>query len=152
MKQQLSIIATGAILLSTISRAEAATLENATTLQTSARAGTFIGARLRLSVGGNAKVKAERLRAGLAIAPIRSGHRSDGAIKTAFGPGLEFGFAGHRPVGFSIADRPVSEAIGRDKAGISTSGKVAIGVGAALIVYLGIVFIQAQDALNDPDR
>ncbi|HEY5722151.1 MAG TPA: hypothetical protein VIT45_07500 [Allosphingosinicella sp.] len=113
------------------------------------RQGAFAGARLRVPLGGEAGGKA---RAGLAVAPLLQGRRADGSVRTRFGEGLEFGFAGGKKAELSLAGRPVKQlAQGRTgpdgrKLGVSTVGWVAIGVGIAAIA--GVAWFVNE--MNEP--
>lgn len=102
-------------------------------------AGTFTGARVRVSFGGPAR---ERVRAGFTFAPTVRADYQDGRVRTRIGEGLEFGFNGHGPAQFSLAGTPVNRlAQGRpgpdgEKLGISTLAWVGIGVG---VLVIGVV-------------
>ena len=120
--------------------------------------GAFAGVRLRVSLDGP---EAERgVRAGLALAPAVRSQRSDGAARTRLGEGLELGVTPNQPVTLSLAGSRVhrlgmgpngSAAEGR-RAGVSTLGWVAIGVGAVIVVGLGVGYLILDDALDcDPD-
>jgi hypothetical protein len=106
----------------------------------SARQGAFAGARLRIPLDG---AKARKAQAGLTVAPIVQGRRADGSIRTRFGEGMELRLSGDAKPQLALAGRPLSQIVeGRSgpdgrKAGISTIGWVAIGVGvAALTVFV----------------
>jgi hypothetical protein len=118
--------------------------------------GAFAGARLRMPLGHHAH---QRLRAGLTIAPTTHARGSDGALRTRFGEGLELGIAPDRPVELSFAgtrlDRfgvaPNGTAPGGARAGVSTLGWIAIGVGATIVVVAGAGYLWLEDALDcDP--
>jgi hypothetical protein len=87
--------------------------------------GGFAGARLRVPFGGK-----EKVRAGFALAPMQRS-RETGAVRLA--AGLEGGLtAGGR---FELAAGGHALRLDRqDKAGVSTVGWIAIGVGALLAV------------------
>jgi hypothetical protein len=100
--------------------------------------GAFAGARLRMPLGHRGH---QRLRAGLTLAPTMRVRDSDGAVRARFGEGLELGVAQDRPLGLSFAGRrldrigePGDTAPGGRRAGVSTWGWVAIGLGATLVV------------------
>jgi hypothetical protein len=101
--------------------------------------GAFAGVRLRMPLGDRAR---QRLRAGLTIAPTMHVRDSDGASRTRFGEGFELGFASNRPLELSFAstrlDRlgvaPGAASPDGPRAGVSTLGWVAIGLGATLLV------------------
>jgi hypothetical protein len=113
--------------------------------------GSFAGARVRLPLGGSAA--RERLRAGLVMAPTLHSEQAGGRVATRFGEGLEFGFGpARRGVALSLAGRPLTGE-GRDlpgtRAGVSTLGWVAIGVGAvALILVAAAVTCQETNCLG----
>lgn len=112
--------------------------------------GAFAGARLRMPLGDRAH---PRLRAGLTIAPTMHVRGSDGASRTRFGEGLELGIAQDRPLELSFAgtrlDRlgiaPGGAGPGGRRAGVSTLGWVAIGVGATVLVVAGVGFLVLRD-------
>jgi len=113
--------------------------------------GTFTGARIRLPVGGDAR--RERLRAGLVMAPTLRSEQAGGRIATRVGEGLELGFGGNRRgLALSVAGRPLtgqSRDLPGTRAGVSTLGWVAIGVGAvALILVAATVTCQETNCLG----
>lgn len=125
---------------------------------TAVRSGTFAGARIRLSLGGQQHDR--RFRAGLAISPTMRSQALSGEIRTRFGEGLELGIAGDRSLAFSLGGRPVSRLMpgsrkseGDKRLSASTAGKVAIGAGAVALVagavILGIVISHADDAPDE---
>ena|SRR5690349_10514319 len=99
--------------------------------------GTFAGVRMRVALDGQARQ--QRLRAGLTLAPTLRSVSRDGELRTRFGEGLELGIVGDSPVRLSLAGTPVSQLAqgprGPDgqRAGMSTIGWVAIGVGVVAI-------------------
>ena len=108
-----------------------------------ARMGSFAGARLRVPLGGGR----ERPQAALAVTAT---HRSADGVR--FSKGAELGIARGEPVSLKLGGRPVSslskggrEAAGR-KLGVSTVGWAAIGVGAAALLYVGALFLIAENA------
>jgi len=117
------------------------------------RQGAFAGARLRVPLGGG---KSNKVRAGLAVAPLVQGRSNSGEIRTRFGEGVEFGIAGreHKP-GLSIAGTPVSQlAQGKsgptgDRKGVSTIGWVAIGIGTAAALWLGTTYLIYKNSDED---
>jgi hypothetical protein len=118
--------------------------------------GAFAGARLRIPLGDNAH---RRVRAGLTLAPTLHVPGSDGVARTRFGEGLELGIAPRRPLELSVAgtrvDRlgvaPGGTGPGGPRAGVSTLGWVAIGVGATVLVVAGAGYLWLEDALDcDP--
>lgn len=114
-------------------------------------AGTFAGARLRLPIG--AGTRGEPLRAGLVMAPTLVREQAGGRRAASFGEGFELGFGpNRRGLVVSLAGRPLT---GRDRdlpgprAGVSTIGWVAIGVGAvALILVAATVTCQETNCLG----
>ena len=118
--------------------------------------GAFAGVRLRMPLGDRAP---QRLRAGLTLAPTMHVRGSDGAARTRFGEGLELGLAPNRPLELSFAGtrldrfgvRPDGNAPGGRRAGVSTLGWIAIGVGATIVVAAGAGYLWLEDALDcDP--
>jgi hypothetical protein len=81
---------------------------------------------------------------------------SDGAGRTRFGEGLELGIAQDRPLELSLAgtrvDRigiaPGGTTPGGPRAGVSTLGWVAIGLGATVLVVAGAGYLWLEDALD----
>ena len=118
-------------------------------------AGAFAGLRLRLPLDGAEPQR--RIRAGLAVAPAMQTRDLQGDRRTVVGEGLELGVVGGGPVDLSIAGTPVSRLVaggetpdGR-RAGVSTVGWVAIGVGTVLVVGLTAGYLWFDDALDcDP--
>lgn len=116
-----------------------------------ARPGAFAGARLRLALG---PAKRGRLRAGLAVAPVRLNLQPDGVRLNRIGEGMEVGLAGDEKVRLSFGGTPLSrlaqggEAPEGRKLGVSTVSWVAIGVGAAAALWLGatyLVYVNSDD-------
>lgn len=106
--------------------------------QRETRMSAFAGARLRVALGDTSR---DRIRAGIAVAPAL--HRiQDGAARLRIGEGVEFGIAGRRPAGLSIAGHRPGDSQrlpdGR-RHGVSTLGWVAIGVGAVALVGIGVL-------------
>jgi len=132
--------------------AAAANLDQMTTFQS----GTFAGARIRLSLGG--KQQDREFRAGLMVAPTLRSQTISGESRTRIGEGLELGFTGKRPLSLSFAGRPVSRLLpgtgkpGDDKLGLSTGGKVAIGVGVALVVAAGAGYLVLANQCTECDQ
>ena len=112
--------------------------------------GAFAGARLRIPLGNSAR---QRLRAGLTIAPTMNARGMDGASRTRFGDGFELGIARGQRLELSLAgtriDRigiaPGGTRPGGPRAGVSTLGWVAIGVGATVLVVAGAGFLWLRD-------
>lgn len=99
------------------------------------RIGMFAGARMKLSLGG---VRRDPVRAGLTLTSTRTLARADGRVRTLYGEGLEFGFAGGKSATFSLAGQPLGRNNGRRN--VSTVGAIAIATGA-LVVAGGIGFL-----------
>jgi len=117
--------------------------------------GAFAGFRMRLPLDGHGQQR--RLRAGLAIAPSMQSRAASGESRLSIGEGLELGFAGDEPVRLSLGGTPVSRLAqgpaGPDgrRAGVSTLGWVAIGVGGLVVVTLGAAALVA-DHISDCER
>ena len=133
--------------------AAAATLESDTRLSAQQR-GAFAGARLRMPLGG---AEAGKARATLAVAPTLHGQRSDGSVRVRFGEGVELGASRGEEPRLSFGGRPLSQLTegkqgpqGR-KAGISTVGWVAIGVGTAALLYLTLFGLCAEEVICNFD-
>ena len=110
----------------------------------SVQSGTFAGARIRLTLGGNQQDR--KFRAGLTLAPTLRSQTISGRTQMRLGEGLELGFTGERPLALSLAGRPIDRLLPGDdkKLGLSTGGKVAIGVGAALLIGAGAFYVAIQ--------
>ena len=108
---------------------------------TAQRQGAFAGARLRIALDGAGARKAQ---AGLTLAPMVQGRQADGSLRTRFGEGLELRLAGEAKPRLALGGRSFAQLTegrtGPDgrKMGISTIGWVAIGVGVAAIVVVGL--------------
>jgi hypothetical protein len=126
--------------------AAAASFEGATTVQS----GTFAGARIRISLGG--KQQDRKFRAGLTLAPTLRSQAISGETRMRIGEGLELGFDGKRPLALSLAGRPVDRLLPNTekKHGLSTGGKVAIGVGVAVLA--GVVAFAVATHCEDFDE
>lgn len=112
--------------------------------------GSFVGARMRVPLGASG----EKPHAGLAFtATQRAGET--GTLR--FSKGMELGFSGDDKVRLSLAGRPVSQlrpgrgAPTGSKAGVSTLGYVAIGVGVVAVVTLaaGVWFVNEMNEPHD---
>lgn len=118
-------------------------------------AGAFAGFSLRMPLDGNASQR--RVRAGLTVAPTLRTQDIQGERRMQIGEGLELGMTGDQPIQLSIAGRPISQLTrggespdGR-RAGVSTLGWVAIGVGTVVVVGLAAGYLWLDDALDcDP--
>jgi hypothetical protein len=67
------------------------------------QAGAFGGVQLRVPLGR--APRAQRVRAGLTLAPTLRSRAATGEVRTQIGEGLEFGYRSGRPVSFSVAGR-----------------------------------------------
>ena len=109
--------------------------------------GAFAGARLRIPLGGAAGDR--KARAGLTMAPVTQGRQTDGSIRTRFGEGVEYRFAGGSKPELAFGGRSMSQGrAGPDgrKMGISTLGWVGIGVGVvAVILVTAFVWCDADN-------
>lgn len=107
--------------------------------------GAFVGARVRMALGGGEE--RGQLRAGLVMAPTLRSLSSDGRVTTRFGEGLELGARQDRPLTLSLAGQPLAGPESqRPRAGVSTLGWIAIGT--AIVVAAGVIWF--VDAMNDP--
>ena len=120
--------------------------------------GSFVGARLRIPLGGTKG--SEPIRAGLTVAPMqRSGGAGDVAPVWRIGDGLEFGFTSDAPVAHvSLAGQylgparyaPGGKASAKARTNLSDGETVAaVVVGLALLAGGGLLL--ALDAAGDPD-
>ena len=116
------------------------------------RQGAFAGARLRIPLSGSRAGKAQ---AGLTIAPLLQGRQADGSIRTRFGEGVELRLTGEKGPQMAFGGRSLAQLTegrtGPDgrKAGVSTIGWIAIGVGvAAIIVVAAGVACQETNCTN----
>jgi len=107
---------------------------------TEVRPGAFLGARVKLPLGGHTTTKA---RAELAFAPTQSRISNSGLVRTRIGEGFAFGLTPHSKPTLTVGGTRADVALGfagagraknDQKMGISTGGWVAIGVGTVLIV------------------
>jgi len=108
--------------------------------QSAVQHGAFVGARFQLSLGGKTPAQP---RAGLAIAPTQSRISNEGMIRTKIGEGIALNVVapGSKPT-ITLAGVRADKALGlttqrsadpQNKAGISTGGWIAIGVGVAAL-------------------
>ena len=105
-----------------------------------ARQGAFAGARFRVALDGTSARKAQ---AGLTLAPVLQGRQADGRTVTRFGEGMELRLTGGetRPK-LAFGGRTLAQLTegrtGPDgrKAGVSTLGWIAIGVGVAAVIVI----------------
>jgi len=110
-------------------------------------AGVFAGARVRLPLGG--PERHQRVSAGFVAAPMLMIDRADGSRGSRIGEGLEFGAPGSARPGLSLAGRtivPGSPSPTGQRAGVSTIGWIAIGVGALAVIVVAAAVICAESA------
>ncbi|HEX2764604.1 MAG TPA: hypothetical protein VHM92_12285 [Allosphingosinicella sp.] len=118
----------------------------------SQREGAFLGARVRLRLGGE---NAEPVRAALTLAPLQQWRGLDGSVRTRFGEGFELGVGDKGKPALSLAGQRVDRLmLGRSgqapegrKQGVSDLGWVAIGIGAVVVIVLAL----AVACTNDDD-
>jgi hypothetical protein len=156
------IVVTIALAAICVSPVHAQTVEAAAHLNSAGPVamGGFVGARLRIPLGGT-KRSDEKVRAGLTVAPMQ---RSDGAgLKGPawrIGQGLEFGFAGDdRTPHLSLAGQrltrsryaPGGRPSTKGHSNLSDAGTVAVVVGGlALLAGVGLlVALDAQDRASE---
>ena len=106
------------------------------------RPGAFVGARVKLALGGGAPT---RPHAALMIAPTQSRISDDGMVRTRIGEGVALNFAGGEKSSLTIGGKRPDADKGL---GISTGGWIAIGVGT-VVVAGGIAFALWVDAIED---
>ncbi len=127
-------------------------------LRESNRVGAFAGVRMRLPLDGQSSDR--QMRAELALAPAVHSRSGEGQGRTRFGDGLSFGIrrdqvpelrlAGTRIDRLGLA--PNGSAPDGQRAGVSTLGWVAIGLGATAVVVIGVGYLWLDDALDcDPE-
>jgi hypothetical protein len=105
--------------------------------------GAFAGARLRLPFGGG-----EKARAGFAIAPMQ---RSWESGRVGLGSGVEVGVTRRGKLEFGAAGRSLHLGQKQHKSGISTIGWVAIGAGAAALLYVGLFTLCQETNCTNSD-
>lgn len=121
--------------------------------------GGFVGARLRLSLGGNS-AEDRTIRAGLMVAPMLHGSGADLRSPTwRIGDGLEFGFRDDDPTPqLSLAGlrltpsrhAPEGPMPARGRNNLSDGGTVALAL-VGLAVAAGAGLLIAIDSAGDPD-
>lgn len=129
----------------------AATIEDQRASQQ--QVGTFAGARLRLTLGGE---KAARPGLGLGVAGVTQSRAPDGETRMHFSDGVQLGYSSDRRLGLMVAGKSLkahkaalqSDQEDDDGDGISTLGWVGIIAGGVLIVG-GIGVALLADAMND---
>lgn len=117
------------------------------------RGGAFGGVQLRIPLGGTPR--AQRVRAGLTLAPTLRSRAATGEVWTRIGEGLEFGYRSGRPLSFSVAGRDLQpRRLGAaqdnddDHRGLST-GEILLIAGGVIVVTAGVVAVVFIDAIND---
>jgi hypothetical protein len=114
------------------------------------RHGTFAGARMRISLDS---ASARKVQAGLTLAPVTHARQSDGGSRTRFGEGMELRLTGAAKPELAVAGRSLDQlAEGRSspegrKAGISTIGWIAIGVGTVALAF-AVLFAACTPSTN----
>jgi hypothetical protein len=109
----------------------------------SQREGAFLGARMRLKLGGGDD---KAVRAGLALAPLQQSRAIDGTLRTRLGEGFELGLGDRGKPALSLAGQPVDQLMlgrsGKDpsgrRQGVSDLAWVAIGIGAVVLIVLAL--------------
>ena len=116
----------------------------------------FVGAKLRLSMGGK---YASKPSAALAIAPAQSRISGNGMVSTRIGEGIALNFTSRAKPTLTLAGARADTALGlrRDgkrvsdeRLGLSTGGWIAIGVGSAALIFGGLYL--AADHIADCDE
>lgn len=117
--------------------------------ETDVRFGTFVGAQMRMSLGGTSKAKPHGR---LAIAPTQSRFSGDGMIRTRIGEGVALDFAPRTKPTLMLAGVRADTALGLrsqneidsgNKLGLSTMGWVGVGVGV-LGLAVGGLYLYGQ--------
>lgn len=114
------------------------------------RQGTFAGARMRISLDG---ASARKVQAGLTLAPVMHARQSDGGSHTRFGEGVELRLASAAKPGLAVAGRSLAQLAGGPgspkgrKAGVSTIGWIAIGVGTVALAF-AVLFAACTPSTN----
>lgn len=120
--------------------------------------GTFVGARVRLTLGGNAPARPQ---AALTLAPTMSRTSSNGMVRTTIGEGVALNFSPQSKPTLSLAGvradtalrlRPQVEVNGDRKLGVSKGGKIAIGVGAALLAGAAVGYVMLSNRCTECDQ
>ena len=120
--------------------------------------GVFVGAKLRMSLGGRT---ASKPRAAFAIAPAQGRISSDGIVNTNIGEGIALNLtAGSKPT-LTLAGIRADRALGLKsgpasayggKLGMSDGAKIALGVGAALLIGAGVFYAVVTDCADHEDE
>ena len=116
------------------------------------RVGMFGGAQICLPIGGEAR--AQRPSFALGIAPVARSQRLDGSSRLRIGEGFQLRLRPQEQVELRLAgtrlDRlgiaPNGNAPGGQRAGVSTLGWIAIGVGAAVVIVVAATAICVSDS------
>lgn len=139
------------ILLTTVLLAEPVQAAGLTQNAGDVQFGTFVGARVRMSLGGDTPSRPD---AALTIAPTLSRRAFDGSTRMRIGEGVALSFKPESKPSLTLAGVPADAALGlqrrgkvdaNQKLGLSTVGWVAIGVGVAVVAG-ALLF---KDALDD---
>jgi hypothetical protein len=104
--------------------------------------GTFVGARVQLSLGGKAR---PRPRAAFTVAPTRR-IASDRSVQTRIGEGAALSLSPGTGLAFTLAGKPAKSILPLtqghsaptgSKAHLSSAGWAAVGIGVAVIAAVG---------------
>lgn len=109
--------------------------------------GGFVGARVRISLGGT-RDEDQDFRAGLTVAPMQRSEGSDlRSPAWRIGEGLEFGFRGNEPAPqLSLAGQPLKGLTQRNNlSGGGTATLVIVGVAAAVGIGLLVALGDSKD-------
>jgi hypothetical protein len=121
------------------------------------RPGAFVGAEIRLTLGGT---EAARPVAALAMAPTQSRISGDGIVRTRIGEGIALDLTSHAKPTLTLAGIRADQALGLTsrpttahgrKLGLSDGAKVAIGVVAALAVGVGVLYVVKSNECDECD-
>ncbi len=123
----------------------------------SQQTGAFAGFRLRVALDGNARQRPVRV--ALTLAPTLHSQRVDGAVRTRFGEGLELGVGNDRQPALTLAGtrvdrlgvRPSGMAPEGSRAGVSTVGWIAIGVGVSAVTAFALYGLCASGEICSID-
>lgn len=121
-----------------------------------ARPGTFVGARL--TIGGKT---GGRPSAALTIAPTQNRFSSDGMASMKIGEGIALNFTSASKPTLTLAGIRADRVLGLKsgpatdsgkKLGMSDGAKVALGVGAALLIGAGVFYAVATNCADHEDE
>ena len=124
----------------------------------SVQPGVFVGAKLRLSLGGKGD---SRPTAALALAPTQSRISGEGMVKTNIGEGLALNFGAVRQPTLTLAGVRADRALGltsgttppdETKLGMSDGAKIAVGVVAAVVAGAGVLYVVMSNRCTECDQ